>query len=101
MRTSGMEDWALAATLVFAIAFAVTIDQVRHHQANAATVDTAPAPQFVMTITAKRLPAACKGAAALAKADCSKYLQADAVVEMHETSSAYAAREAGDTSVNR
>lgn len=103
MRTSGIEDWALAATLVFAIAFAVTMDQARHHRAIAATAEAATAtPSFEMTITAKRLPAACKGAAALTNAaDCAKYLQADAVVEMRETSTAYAEGDSSDASVAR
>lgn len=91
MRTSGIEDWALAATFVFALAFAVTIHESGHFQANAAT-EMAVAPQYEMTVTAKRLPASCKGAALTSNADCQKLLQADAVVEMHETSAAVAAR---------
>jgi hypothetical protein len=103
MRTSGAEDWALAATLVFAIAFAVTMDQARHHRAVAATADAASAtPAFEMTITAKRLPANCKGTAAIANAaDCAKYLQADAVVEMRETATAYAEGDSSDASIAR
>jgi hypothetical protein len=93
MRTSAMEDWALAATFVFAVAFSATIHEARHFQAEAATAEATPAPQFVMTVTAKRLPASCRGAAALANsADCARYLQADAVVEMHEAAPAVASR---------
>ena len=98
MRTSGMEDWALAATLVFAIAFGVTINEAKHFRAQAATA--AATPQYSMTITAKRLPTSCKGVAATANAaDCAKYLQAEAVVEMHETAPALADHEGGDASI--
>ena len=92
MRVSHMEDWALAATFVFALAFAVTINEARHFKANAETVGATAAPQFVMTVTAKRIPAACKGALATS-ADCSKYLQRDAVVEVQEAAPSYAVRE--------
>jgi len=92
MRTSAIEDWALAATFVFALAFTVTIHEAGHIQATAATAAATPAPNFVMTVTGKRLPANCKGAALTANADCTKFLQADAVVEMHETTPALAAR---------
>lgn len=92
MRTSGVEDWALAATFVFALAFATTIHEARHFTASAATAEANSTPEYAMTITAKRLPASCKGAALTANPDCSKFLQADAVVEMHETTPAYAAQ---------
>ena len=92
MRRSGIEDWALGATFIFALAFAVTIHEAPHFRANAATEASEPAPQFEMTVTAKRLPAACKGEALTTNADCSKLLHADATVEMHETSAAVAAR---------
>jgi hypothetical protein len=98
MRTSGMEDWALAATFVFALAFGVTINEAKHFKANAATAEAAP--EYTMTITAKRLPASCKGTAATTNAaDCAKYLQADAVVEMHEAAPALAKHEGSDTSI--
>src|SRR5436190_15631816 len=95
MRMSGLEDWALAATLVFAIAFTATIQQTRHGiGANAAPVAAADhGPDYVMTITAKHLPAACKGALAAENAVyCTPFLEAEAVIEVHETAAAYAAR---------
>jgi len=95
MRMSGIEDWALASTLVFALAFTATIDQARHAGAMAAPRVAAAdqAPQFFMTITAKRLPAACKGTDAATNAVyCATFLEADAVVEMRETATAYAER---------
>ena len=93
MRTSSaIEDWALAATFVFALAFVVTINEAKHHQAIAAAAAATPAPNFVMTVTAKRLPAACKGEALTTNADCTKFLQADAVVEMQEVTPALAVR---------
>jgi hypothetical protein len=107
MRMSGIEDWALALTLVFALAFTVTINQARHFQAaNATSVAQADqAPQYVMTITAKRLPAVCKGAAGAANAVyCATFLEADAVIEMHETAAGFAARSAAvdaDLAYNR
>jgi hypothetical protein len=93
MRMSDIEDWALALTMVFAVVFTATINQGRHaHAAVAANFDQSqPAPQFAMTITAKRLPAMCKGADAAANAlYCASFLEADAVVEMHETAAGYA-----------
>ena len=95
MRMSGIEDWALALTLVSAIAFTVTIDQGRHARAAspAAVAQSQSAPLYAMTITAKRLPTVCKGAAGAANAIyCATFLEADAVVEMHETTAGYAAR---------
>jgi len=91
MRAS-IEEWGLAATFVFALAFTVTIHEARHIEATAATQAATPAPNFVMTVTAKRLPASCKGEALTANAECAKLVQGDTVVEMHETSTALAAR---------
>ena len=95
MRISGLEDWGLAACLVFAIAFTATIRQGHHGiEANAAPVAVADQqPQYVMTITAKRLPAVCKGSVAAENAVyCTPFLEAAAVIEVHETAAAYAAR---------
>ena len=94
MRMSDMEDWGLALTLVFAVSFAATI----HHAKPAAAPASAVAlsdqvPQYAMTITAKRLPVMCKGASAVTNAVyCASFLQADAVVEMHETAASFAER---------
>ena len=107
MRMSGIEDWALGLTLVFALAFTVTIHQVRHAQAGDASsaAQSDQTPQYAMTITAKRLPTVCKGAAGTANAVyCATFLEADAVVEMHETAAGFAARSAAvdaDLAYNR
>lgn len=95
MRMSSLEDWGLAACLVFAIAFTATIHQ--GHQGIAATAAPLAAadqmPQYVMTITAKRLPAVCKGSVTAENAIyCTPFLEAAAVIEIHETAAAYAAR---------
>ncbi|MBI1212347.1 MAG: hypothetical protein GC190_12855 [Alphaproteobacteria bacterium] len=92
MRTSSIENWALPATLVFALAFVATVREAGHFQANAATAETSMTPHYVMTVTAKRLPASCKGAALKSNPDCLSALNADAVVEMHEASPALAAQ---------
>lgn len=95
MRASGMEDWALALTLVFAVTFTATIHQAKPTQAAAPVLAAAAdqVPQYFMTITAKRLPASCKGTGAVTNAVyCATFLQADAVIEMHETAATYAAR---------
>jgi hypothetical protein len=90
MRT--VEDWALAATFVFALAFVVGVHEVGHFQANAATELASATPRYEMTVTAKRLPASCKGAALSSNSHCAKLVQGDAVVEMHEVAPDYAAR---------
>jgi len=95
MRMSGIDDWGLGLTLVFALAFTVTIHQVHHARPTEAfsVAQSDQEPHFVMTITAKRLPSLCKGAAGAANAlYCATFLEADAVVEMHETTTGFAAR---------
>jgi hypothetical protein len=95
MRMSGLEDWALAFTLVFAIAFTATIQQThRGIAANASPLAAADqVPQYAMTITAKRLPAVCKGDVATENAIyCTPFLEAAVVIEVHETAAAYVER---------
>jgi hypothetical protein len=94
MRMSGLEDWALAFTLVFAIAFTATIQQTHRNATDASALVAAnQVPQYAMTITAKRLPAACKGDAAADNAVyCTPFLEAAVVVEVHETAAAYVER---------
>jgi hypothetical protein len=87
-----VEDWALAVTFVFALAFVVTIHEASHFQASAATEMASSTPRYEMTVTAKRLPSSCKGIALVSNASCAKIVQGDAVVEMHEVAPAYAAR---------
>lgn len=92
MRTSGMEDWALGFLLVFAVAFTATLQQARHGiEANAAPAEQVP--EYAMTITAKRLPAVCKGEVASENTlYCAPFLEASTIIEMHETAAGYAAR---------
>ncbi len=73
MRKSGWEDFALPLTLVFAVAFAFTL-----HQSVATNSVGRPGiaslePDYVMTVTAKRLPADCRGPNASAPF-CGQYL---------------------------
>ena len=90
MRKYGWEDFALPLTLVFAVTFALTL----RHQINlpapvgSAVAATDVQPDYVMTITARRLPGDCRArSASLMPASCQPYLTGDAVVEMHEQSS--------------
>jgi hypothetical protein len=94
MRMSGLEDIALPLTLVFAVAFTLTL---RHEMAlpspaTAAIAATESHPDYVMTITAKRLPPGCR--AAPHASPCQKYLAGEARVEMREGDARLAARAA-------
>jgi hypothetical protein len=84
VRMSGWEDFALPLTLVFAVAFALTL---QHQLVLPAAAPEALAaerqPDYVMTITAKRLPAECRVSPAR-RAACASELAADTRVEMHE-----------------
>jgi len=92
MRVSGWEDFALPLMLVFAVAFALTL---RHEISLPAAAPEAMAaqmqPDYVMTITAKRLPAACRNAATRAPS-CASLLAGDARVEVREGSARLADR---------
>lgn len=76
MTYADFETWGLPVTFVAAIAICVTMNQTPISPANAlegARELRAPA-DVTMTITAKRLPAECKGAAAAANAaTCAAY----------------------------
>lgn len=92
MRMSRWEDFALPLMLVFAVVFALTLN----HQLSlpsAASVATAAErqPDYVMTITAKRLPAECRGTPERASA-CAEQLAGNARVEMRETNARLAER---------
>jgi hypothetical protein len=92
MRASGTEDWALAFTLVFAVAFTATLQQARQG-IEAKAAPTGQTPHYAMTITAKRLPAICKGDVATENAlYCAPFLEAAVVIEVQETAASYAAR---------
>ena len=94
MRMSGFEDAALPLLLVFAVAFSLTL---RHEitlpaPAGQAVAATEAQPDYVMTITAKRLPPECK--AATRPTRCDAILAGDARVEMREGNARLAARAA-------
>jgi len=84
MRISKWEDFALPLTLVFAVVFALTLNhQISLPSAATEAVAGERQPDYVMTITAKRLPADCRANAARLAA-CSNQLAGSARVEMHE-----------------
>jgi len=96
MRMSDWEDIALPLTLVFAVAFTLTL---RHEialpsPATEAIAATESQPDYVMTITAKRLPPGCR--AAPHTPSCRQYLAGEARVEMREGDARLAARAAPD-----
>ena len=80
-------DWALPASVVFALVTALLI----HYPPAFPVITTASAADpaqadYVMTITAKRLPVECRGSSQhLVPAACAPYLAGDAVVDMRET----------------
>src|SRR6185436_12123835 len=90
MRRAGWEDVALPLTLVFAVVFALTVRQEISFSPGEAVAAT-PRPDYVMTITAKRLPADCRSAATRTAA-CESLLAGAARVEMWEGSTRLADR---------
>jgi len=82
MRRAGWEDFALPLTLVFAVVFALTLRQEISFSPAEAMAGT-QRPDYVMTITAKRLPSDCRNAATRTAA-CSGALAGEARVEMWE-----------------
>lgn len=91
MRFSNVDNWGLAATSLLSIAFVLVLQHGRALDISspaeaAAPAIEPPAPTFVMTITAKRLPSACKGVVATSNhVYCSNLLEAAPVVVMTET----------------
>jgi hypothetical protein len=96
MRKYGWEDFALPLMLVFAVTFALTL---RHQltlpsavtPAMAAT-ETTQHPDYVITVTAKRIPAECRSAATRTAA-CDRFLAGDTRMELREANTRYAQRD--------
>jgi hypothetical protein len=93
MRRYGWEDFALPLMVVFAVTFALTL----RHQINV-PVPVSPAlaegsvqPDYVITVTAKRLPAECRGAGAHAPS-CDRILAGETRMEMRENNTRLAER---------
>jgi len=64
MESRNWEDWALGLAFVAAAALALTLNEARAPSfLTAAIAGERTVPAYVMTITAKRLPAECKGIA--------------------------------------
>jgi hypothetical protein len=62
MESRNWEDWALGLTFVGAAALAMTLHEVRAPSfLTAAIAGERTVPAYVMTVTAQRLPAECKG----------------------------------------
>ena len=94
MRMSGWEDFVLPLMLVFAIAFALTLrHQIDLPSATPQAMAAQMQPDFVMTITAKRLPAECRNAATRTPL-CASLLAREARVEMREAGTRLADRTA-------
>ena len=65
MITHTWEDRALGVTLVLALVFGVALYAVRTTSLTSQAIAAeAPAADYMMTVTAHRLPAQCKGIAA-------------------------------------
>jgi hypothetical protein len=94
MRISKWEDFALPLILVFAVAFALTLNhQLSLPSAAEQAVAGEHQPDYVMTITAKRMPADCRATPARSAA-CAEQLAGTARVEMHEGNARLADRRA-------
>ena len=93
MRKYGWEDFALPLMLVFAVTFALTL---RHQltlpaAATPAMAATEVQPDYVITVTAKRLPAECRNAATRTPS-CDRFLAGDARMELREGTTRLAQR---------
>jgi len=75
MISRNWEDWAMGLSIAAAAAFALTMNSARGPAIAGDAVAAEPA-DYVMTITAKRLPAHCKGLSqgAAMPADCAAIL---------------------------
>ena len=83
-RNSKWVRWAFPLTFAFAVAVPFALHHAIPLPAIAAAAAAMPSePDYVMTITAKRLPTQCRGLSVHAlHAACAPYLAGDAVVEM-------------------
>ena len=93
MRKYGWEDFALPLVLLFAVTFALTL---RHQitlpaAATPAMASTEVQPDYVITVTAKRLPAECKGAAPH-MSSCDRFLAGEAKMELRDANTRLAER---------
>jgi len=92
MRRAGWEDFALPLSLVFAVVFALTLRQEISFGPAEAVAGNAR-PDYVMTITAKRLPPECRNAATRTAA-CDSNLAGEARVDMRDGNTRLADRSA-------
>ena len=93
MRRYGWEDLALPLMVVFAVTFALTL---RHQislpvSVSPAVAETNVQPAYVITVTAKRLPAECRGASAHTPM-CDRILAGETRMEMRENNTRLAER---------
>lgn len=90
MRKFGWEDFALPLALMFAVVFALTLRQGISFSPGEAIAATQQ-PDYVMTITAKRIPPECRTSRSAA---CDGYRVGNARMEMHEGNTRLANRAA-------
>lgn len=88
MRASNLEVLAFPATIAFAVVFALTINRALPSGVNPANSATRADADYVMTVTAKRVPAECK--TANAPGYCESILAGDATIEVRENAPALA-----------
>ena len=93
MRKYGWEDFALPLMVVFAVTFALTLRQQINVPAaiGPAVAETNLQPGYVITVTAKRLPAECRGVGAHAPS-CDRILAGETRMEMRENNTRLAER---------
>jgi hypothetical protein len=86
MEMRNWEDWALGLTFVAAAALAVTLSEARSPSyMMAAIAGERSGPVDVITVTAKRLPAECKGlSASTMTAKCAALID-NATISVTET----------------
>lgn len=88
MRASNLELLAFPVAITFAVVFALTINRALPTGVSPANSAEQTDPDYVMTVTARRLPAECR--AAHAPAYCAPILAGDATVDMRVNAPAFA-----------
>ena len=83
MSASKIEEWTFVLSFVVAIGVAVALHAKEAPSfATEATAAVRNAPDYVMTVTAKRLPAECKGVTLSSSLACAAFADANTTVEV-------------------
>ena len=87
MFTHDFEDWLVGLSLIIAVAVPIGLRALTSPIASEAIAAVSVEPQYKITITARRVPAQCKGLAfSAAPAACEAYLGGDTTMVIRERS---------------